>query len=604
MTASVWIALCLIAAQAKQPTLAPATVPKSSGTEVAQTIDVGQQLDEFLLEAADGHRVSLREEVADRQLTVLAWTSVGCPITKLLAPRLGRLERDYRGRGVRFLGINPNIQDDAAEIIEFARNAEIDFPILLDQQHVLTDRLAVTRTTEVFVLDGEFRVVYRGAVDDQYTVGAAKPAPNNDFLIDALEAALAGETIDPERTDAPGCLVGRVNVAPEAADITFFRDVAPILWSRCIECHRPGQAGPMSFLTHADAGGYAPMIAEVTGSGRMPPWHADPGVGHFANARRLTESEKRVLELWAASGAKAGDPADAPPAPLFANPQWSIGRPDAVVALPEAQSVPATGVVPYRHIVVDPGFTEEHWVSGVEIRPSNPAVTHHVMVFLIEPGLTPQQALTGTAAQEGTNHFAQIVPGGRAIELPAGHAKRVPAGARFLFQLHYTPNGTATTDQTRMALRFATDTVTHEIAARAVMNMGLAIPPRAEAAEFTATSTFKAPTRLLSLMPHMHVRGKSMRIELERAGSRRALLDVPHYDFNWQHTYQFAQPIDLDAGDKIHVTAVFDNSAANPHNPDPSARVRFGEQTFDEMLVGYLSLEAPLPSAASGSFRK
>jgi peroxiredoxin len=548
---------------------------------------------DFLLEAADGTRVGLHSDHPGRRLTVLAWTSTQCPITKLLAPRLGRLEREYRDRGVRFLGIDPNVQDDAAEIRAFAANAAIDFPILLDPLQVVTDRFSVTRTTEVFVLDGEFRMVYRGAVDDQYSVGAARPAPLNDFLIGALESALNGETIDPERTDAPGCLVGRVNRVPADADVTFWRDVAPIVHRHCVECHRPGQAGPMSLLSADEAKGWAPMIAEVVGDGRMPPWHADPRHGRFRNERRLTETERSTLALWNLSGAKAGDPADGPTPPVFADATWQIGVPDVVVELPEPQSIPATGVVPYRHVIVDPGFTEQRWVSAIELLPTAPAATHHVMVFLIEPGRTAQEALTSQAALEGTNHFAQIVPGGRAIVLPDGFAKRVPAGARFLFQLHYTPNGTATTDRTRMALRFADQPVRSEVAARAVMNMGFTIPPRDSAAEFTASSKFLAPARLLSVMPHMHLRGKSMRVDLLRDGERSTLLDVPRYDFNWQHTYQFATPIDLLTGDQIVLTAAFDNSPDNPHNPDPNARVRFGEQTFDEMLVGYLSLELP-----------
>jgi len=564
----------------------------------ATTTGEGAVVADFLLDSADGARTSLVEEVAGRQLTVLAWTSCGCPITKLLAPRLGRLEADYRDRGVRFLGIDPNIQDSAEEVRAFAANAGIAFPILLDPQQVVTDRLGVERTTEVFVLDGDFRIVYRGAVDDQYAVGAARPAPLNDFLVAALDAALAGETVDPERTDAPGCLVGRVNREPREADVTFWRDVAPILWKNCVECHRPGQPGPMSFLDADETAGWAPTIAEVAGSGRMPPWHADPHVGRFKNERRLTDSEKRVLELWAASGAKAGAPADAPPRPVFADATWEIGAPDVVVELPEPQPVPATGVVPYRYALVDPGFTEDRWIDRIEVKPTNLAVTHHVMVFLVGPGQTPQEVLSGTGGIDGTAYFTQLVPGGRAVRLPEGWGKRVRAGSRFYFQLHYTPNGTETSDRTRLALGFARGPIEREVTARTVMNMGFVIPPNAEAASFDATSRFLAPARLLAVMPHMHVRGKSMRVELERAGARRTLLDVPRYDFNWQHTYRFEQPIDLEAGDAIRVTAVFDNSAGNPFNPDPNARVRFGEQTFDEMLVGFLDLDVPAPAAA------
>ncbi len=566
-----------------------------------------EPLADFFLEAADGTRHSLHAEQPGRTLTVLAFTGVECPITRKLAPRLGRLERQWRDRGVRFLGIDPNLQDSADEVARFARDAEIEFPILLDPQQRVTDRLAVERTTEVFLLDGDFRVVYRGAVDDQYAVGAARPAPLNDFLIAAMEAALAGETIDPDRTEAPGCLVGRLNRKDADADVTFHRDVAPLLIRHCAECHRPGQAGPMSLLDAETAAGFAPMIAEVTGSGRMPPWHASARFGRFHNERRLTETERRLLELWAASGAKLGDPADAPPAPRFPAGDWSIGAadgapPDLIVELPEPQPIPATGVVPYRYVVVDPHLEQERFVDAIEIAPTAPETTHHVMVFLLEPGQSPQQALQSTASLEGRNHFAQHVPGGRPIVLQEGRARRLAAGARFLFQLHYTPNGKAATDRTRMALRFTRQSPTHLVTARTVMNMNFVIPPHAEAATVEASSVIVEPARLLSVMPHMHLRGKAFSVLLERHGEQRPLLEVPRFDFEWQHTYEFAEPIELRAGDAVRMVAVFDNSSANRANPDPGKSVRFGEQTFEEMAVAYLHLE--LPIAAAQGLRK
>jgi len=565
---------------------APAPAAAAGGAAAAKAPAVA----DFLLESSTGAKVRLEEEVAGRSLTVVAFTSVGCPITKLLAPRLGRIEKQYRDKGVRFLGIDPNIQDTKEEIATFAKDAQIDFPILLDPQHVVTDRLGVTRTTEVFVLDAEFRLLYRGAVDDQYSVGAQKPKPSNDYLIDALESGLAGETIATDKTDAPGCLVGRI--AGEESAVTFWHDVAPILWKNCVECHRANQPGPMELLTYEDAVGWAPAIAEETSAGRMPPWHADPRIGHFKNARALTDTDKAILARWKAGGAKEGERAPTQAPPTFADPEWAIGTPDLVVELPKDEEVPAEGVVPYRYVVVDPKLDHDVWVQRVEVRPGNRAVTHHVIAFLVPPGVKPRDVLQDPEAGLGGAHFAGNAPGGRPIVLPDGHGKLVRAGSTFLFQLHYTPNGKATTDRTRMALVFSRVPVTVEARTYAIIGFGINIPPNEPDATFTAEHLFQKPIRLTALMPHMHLRGKSFRFELLRAdGSSATLLDVPKYDFNWQHTYKLEEPLALAAGDRLKITASYDNSAANRANPNPKARVHWGEQTFDEMMIGYIGYD-------------
>jgi hypothetical protein len=538
---------------------------------------------------------------------VLALTSVGCPIAKLLAPRLGRYEKQYREQGVRFLGVDPNIQDSAQEIATFAKDAGMEFPILRDPMQVVTDRLGVTRTTEVFLLDADFQLVYRGAVDDQYSVGAAKPAATNDFLVDAIESSLAGETLDTTKTDAPGCLIGRVKQDAKDADVTFFRDVAPILWKNCLECHRPGQVGPMSFLDGEEAAGWAAQIAEVTGNGRMPPWHANPRYGHFKNERRLTETDKRTLALWSASGAKLGDRKDAPPTPTFPDPEWQIGKPDLVVELPQDEEIPAEGVIPYRYVLVDPQLTKDTWIQSIEVKPTNAAVTHHVVAFVVPESTkaeNAQTALNDPEALLGGAQLAAHVPGGRPLELPDGWGKHLTKGSKLLFQLHYTPIGKATTDRTRMAFRFSRTPVTHEVKARALLEIAkLNIPPMDPEATFSKTMTISQPARITGLMPHMHLRGKSFRYELERAGGgeKTILLDVPKYDFNWQHTYAPAVPVDVGPGDKITITAVYDNSPDNPFNPDPKKRVRFGDQTFEEMMVGYLQMETEVPAARGGT---
>jgi mono/diheme cytochrome c family protein len=536
----------------------------------------------FLLESATGERVALESEQPGRRLTVLAVVEPSCAVTRALAPRLGEIEREYRGRGARFLGLAPG-SATAAALAEFAAECKLDFPLLRDPRSVVARRLDAGRSGEVLLLDADFRVVYRGAAADD----------RNDYLVDALESALAGETIEPERTDAPGA---PLEAAPSAAP-TFHRDVAPILWTHCAGCHRPNQIGPMSFLDEKEAAGWAPQIAEVIEQGRMPPWHADPRYGRFVNERRLTETEKATLVAWAEGGAKSGDPKEAPPAPTFADPTWTIGRPDRVLELPEEQAIAAEGVLPYRYLTLDPGFTEDFWVQAVEVRPSARAATHHVLVFLLPPGVSSRDVLRrreGVLSLEGLGGYA---PGADPLDLPDGEGILVRKGSTILFELHYTPIGKAMTDRTEVGIRLARAPVTRVVDSGAAMNFSFRIPPRKSDATFQAQHRFVAPAELRTLTPHMHRRGSRFRYELERAdGTSRILLDVPRYDFNWQHTYVLAEPILAARGDVLRITAVFDNSKENPFNPDPDKWVTWGDQTFEEMCIGWFDYVQPRPA--------
>ena len=330
-------------------------------------------LNNFLLEDAGGARRALYDAEPGTRGTVLAFTGVECPIAKLYGPRLAELHEEYGPEGIRFLGIDPNYQDKPDEIRARAAAVGIQFPILRDPFQVVTHELAVTRTTEVFLLDQDFEVVYRGALDDQYGVGTQKPFPRNEYLIEAVEALLAGEEPETQRTDAPGCLIAS-SFNTDLVELEYHRDIEPILRANCMDCHRPGQIGPMSFLTYEDAASWAPMIAEVVEQGRMPPWHANPRHGRFLNERRLSATEKAMLTHWAQSGARRGSAPEAPPAlPSFADGGWAIGEPDVIVELPEVQKIPATGVVDYRYVLVDPGLKEDVWIQAAEIRPSHTA---------------------------------------------------------------------------------------------------------------------------------------------------------------------------------------------------------------------------------------
>lgn len=563
--------------------LHPATIV----TDAADDVPASTVL-EFSLAASDGARVSLYEAPIGTRATVVTMTTLECPIARLLLPRLAELEREFGPRGVRFLAIDPNAHDTAADIEARRHAVGVGFPILRDPLHIVSDQLGVTRTTEVLLLGPDYGVIYRGATDDQYTEGARRPAPTANWLRDAISAALEGDAPAIPKTDPDGCLIGAAT--DEGADVpfTFHRDVAPIVNQHCVSCHRPGQIGPMSLLDPDTARSFSDMIAEVVLERRMPPWYANPRHGAFENDRRLTDTDKATLIRWAEAGAPLGDPADAPTPPVFDDEGWAIGTPDLIVQLPEPIEVAATGVIDYQYVVIDPQLTEDHWVEAIEIRPTAPGVTHHVLILEVPPGISVEQAANARDVVTG-GYYAVYVPGARPNVYPDGMAKDLPAGTRFLVQMHYTPNGIAAVDQTRIAFRYSQHEEPIEVYTAGIANGRLRIPPRTRDVTYEQTRRFDWPVEVIAMFPHMHARGQSFRYELLDTDGEfvRVLLDVPVYDFNWQDLYRPVAPILIGEDESIRVTAVYDNSAENPNNPDPDKTVRWGDQTFEEMMIGY-----------------
>ncbi len=382
----------------------------------------------------------------------------------------------------------------------------------------------------------------------------------------------------------------------EADAPTFYEDVAPILQRRCQVCHRPGSIGPFPLLSYEDAAGWSAMIHEVISSRRMPPWHAKPGVGPaFANDRSLPEEERAALLAWVDAGAPAGDPANAPAPVEFPDPTaWRIGAPDAVIEVPQAITVPATGVVDYQYFEVPTDFGEDKWVRGLEVSVEARSVVHHVLVFVIYPDRRASPRVRGGLR----GYFGSMLPGETVEPFPEGTGKWLPRGSTLRFQIHYTPDGEQRTDRVRLALRFARpdEPITRRYQTTALYSVNFAIPPGAAEHEVRARYVFEEDAILTALLPHMHLRGKSFRYLLTYPdGTSRPLLEIPRYDFNWQNTYRLARPLFVPKGSKMLGIATYDNSADNPANPDPTRTVRFGEQTFDEMMIGYMDLLEPTP---------
>lgn len=568
----------------------------NTGISLAQNKSaLGKKVDNFTLKDYRG-KVTNLADYKDSKIVVLAFLGTECPLVKLYGPRLAALEKQFQGKGVQFIGINANVQDRVTMIAAYAQKHKIEFPILKDLENKLADQLGAQRTPEVFVLDQNRVVQYHGRIDDQYGVGFVRDQPKRKDLEIALEELLAGKQVSQAKTRAEGCFIGRVQKAKGDNSITYSKHIAPILQNRCVECHRTGDIAPFALTKYEEVSGWADTIVEVIEAGRMPPWHANPKYGHFANERKLTNEEKKLIFQWVKNGAPEGDPKDLPK-PLTYVSGWQLPRqPDAVFPLTKTpHKVPATGTVKYVFFRVDPGFKEDKWVEGAQIIPGVRAVVHHVLVWAV-----PRDKLKEIArdiGEGGAGFLAGYVPGQRAYPFPKGMAKRIPAGSELIFQVHYTPIGTEQFDQSKLGLIFADPkTITHEVKTKNVVQRFLFIPPGK--ADFKVQASSKKgleESLLLGFMPHMHLRGKSFQYTaIFPDGKENILLDVPHYDFNWQTSYRLTEPLKLPAGTKFACTAYYDNSEGNLNNPNPKNWVRWGSQTWDEMMIGYFDVAIPL----------
>ncbi len=571
-----------------------------------QKSSLGRKVGDFTLKDHTGKAVSLAD-LKDRKLVVVAFLGVECPLAKLYAPRLKKLAQEFEAKGVGFVAIDANCQDAVTEIAAYARRHELAFPILKDLGNRVADQMGAQRTPEVFLLDGSHgdgdgteRVIrYWGRIDDQYGIGYARDSAKRQDLRLAIEELLAGKSVSVPQTESAGCHIGRVQAPKADAKVTYAKEISRIFQKRCVECHRDGEIAPFALTRYDEVVGWAEMIAEVVRDERMPPWHADPKHGKFLNDRRLTAEERKLIAQWVDDGAPQGDDKQLPEPRTFTT-GWQLSRePDAVVYMRERPyDVPATGAVRYQYFVADPGFKEDKWIKVAEVLPGNRAVVHHVLVFASEGDL---RNVAGGAG----GFLIAYVPGLRPLPYPEGMAKRIPAGSKLVFQVHYTPNGSPQEDRTKVGFVFADPKdVKQEVMTVSAVSRGISIPPLAENHRIEATSRSRSSDALLlGLLPHMHVRGKSFFYEaVYPDGRRETILDVPRFDFNWQTSYRLAEPKPLPAGTRMHCIAHYDNSENNPSNPNPKATVRWGDQTWQEMMIGYFDIAVPrTPNRAAGA---
>jgi len=552
-----------------------------------------QPVDDFALLDQEGrfHQLSYH---ADAPAVVVFVQGNGCPIARAAWPALAALRDAYAPRGVVFWMLNANLQDDRSSVAAEARDYGIDLPILIDESQLVAESLGITRTAEAIVIDPARRlVVYRGPIDDALHYQARKP-PAHAWLRDALEAQLAGEPPAVASEPARGCLVHLPGAAREArAPISYSEQVGPLLAERCAGCHYTGGVAPFALSGYPAVRGWAPMIREVVRTRRMPPWDADPAIGHYRGDLSLSSDEARLLVHWIEMGAPRGEGGDPLVAARPLVPEWPLGEPDLVVELPD-QTLPASGVIDYRYVFEPLPLERDVWIRAADLRPSNLSATHHLTAALRYPEHY-ERGQEGPAVTRGL--FAGYVPGRAPSAYPEGGGFFAPAGSRIRFQLHYTATGRAEVDRPRLGLYLAPGPVDFELHYGAAANWRFEIPPGAAEHVERASKRLPEDVMVYRLTPHMHFRGRWMRFDARLPdGSAQPLLSVPRYDFNWQRQYTLEEPLTLPAGTTIEVTAAFDNSARNPANPDPTVPVRFGEQSFEEMLIGYF-LYRELPDA-------
>jgi hypothetical protein len=387
-----------------------------------------------------------------------------------------------------------------------------------------------------------------------------------------------------------------MSAAPTAP--TFSKDVAPLVQQHCQTCHRPGEAAPFSLLSYKEARPWASSIKEAVTLRKMPPWYADPHYGKFSNDRTMPQSAIDTIVAWVNAGAPEGNPADLPKARIFTD-GWNIGKPDLTVTMPAKFDIPATGTIDYQYVLVPLNLTADKWIQGAEIRPGNRALVHHVIAFVrpagskwmkdAQPGV-PYVPKKGES--EGANEFlVGFAPGVPAITLPEGQAKLIRAGSDIILQLHYTANGKPGTDQSTVGLVYAAGPVKERVFTIAAQNNKFVIPPGDPNYEVKSSFEFGAETKVTALLPHMHLRGKDFLFKATYpTGESQVLLSVPHYDFAWQLNYVPAKDIVMPKGSKIECVAHFDNSPNNPNNPDATKEVRYGDQSWEEMMFGFFDV--------------
>jgi hypothetical protein len=616
--------------------LAPAPVRAAE----PQAGSVGGPVRSFTVRQLDGGTINLPDHYKDAKALVVVFVSFECPVAKSYLTPLAELSKTYSAKGVELIGVCP--EEGAAEVKKQVGEYKVSFRVYADPDSKAVRELGAKRVPEAVVLDEKGTIRYRGRIDDRWiSPSRANPRQPVPDLANALDAVLAGKPVTTPETVAVGCPIGPGSrdklappVAPSGQKVTFYRDVLPVLQNRCQECHRPGEVGPFSLLSYKHALRWADLIKEYTANRAMPPWKPSGGP-EYLNARTMPKTEIDLLGAWVDAGCPEGDPKDAGPEKKFAGAaEWQFGRPDLVVEMPDEFHLGPTGPDHFRAVVMPTRLTEDKMIVAYEVKPSNPRIVHHTINYFdttgkarqLEkaererskdpsepdsgPGYTAAMGIGFTSLKpNGIGGIGGWTPGLRGFRLPAGTGYALPKGSDVVVQMHYHRNGKPEKDRTKIGLYFAKDPK-----ALKTLNMlvvpGLVSPTDdfkpfetipAGKAEFVVRGRVvtEQECTIYSILPHMHMLGKNVKVTMTPPnGKQQVLVHIPDWDYNWQESYFFKDPIPVKTGTLFEVTATFDNGASNPNNPfNPPRLVKRGDQTTDEMLFGFIRATSETPGA-------
>jgi len=551
----------------------------------AWAVNPGQVVDNFRLLDHSGKSHELYYS-SDMKAVVLMVHGNGCPIVRQAVPALREIREKYQSQGVEFLLLNSNLQDKRDDVAAESKEFNVDFPILLDEAQLIGEQLGVVRTSEVFVIDPKgWKLVYRGPMDDRLSYEKQRPASKH-YLTDALDAVVAGKPVKVSKADGVGCLVNfpERDLKTTHAQISYSKQIAPMLVEKCTACHQTGGVAPWAMTKYDVVKGFAPMIREVVRTQRMPPWHADPHYGEWQNTRGLSDDQRKLLVHWIEAGAPRGTGPDPLTSVKPDTNEWKHGKPDLIVEVP-AYDIPATGVIEYQYPKVKNPLGRDVWITAVEIHPGAKQAIHHIIAQ--DPVVLNGQQRGGN----GGGNLAGFAPGMSPIVYPADTGVLFPKDADFVFQMHYTPNGKAVTDHSKIGFYFreADNPPKYPLRLTALTDFRFQIPPGAKEYGTTVSRDITRDMLVYNFMPHSHLRGKSGTMSVVYPdGKQEILLNVPKYDFNWQTVYEYKEPKKIPAGSKLVWNFNWDNSTQNPGNPDPTKSVKWGDQTFEEMGIGFV----------------
>jgi peroxiredoxin len=545
-----------------------------------------------------------------RRVRVYVFLSTHCPVSNGYIQTLNTLHARFSDQPVDLFGVLSDASVTRAEAVEHFREFKAAFTILFDSSGLLLQALQPTHVPEAMVLGRNGQLVYRGAIDNAWeALGRRRPRAEKEFVAEAVTATLNNQPPVVTKTQPIGCLIESVEPGDSQPKVTYTRDIAPIVQARCLNCHREGQVAPFPLADYEQTAKRAGQIVRVTQDRIMPPWIPSPGHDKFVGERWLTNRELELFETWEQTGRVRGDDADLPPAPKFAE-GWQLGQPDLIVKMPQPFEVPADGPDLLQNFVIPLDIPEDKLVAAMEFHPGNKRVCHHSVLFLDSSGqarkldkATPEP---GYANFGGPGFLPSGALGGWSVgntprPLPNGMGRYLKKGSDLVVQMHYHPTGKAETDQSEIGLYFVNKPVAESLREPAKLvgsiwmaNYEMDIPAGEQHYARSTSYTLPREVILVGVVPHMHLLGKAMKVTATLPDqSVKVLIDVQNWNYNWQDEYYYERPFKLPAGTRLHVDAIFDNSAENPSNPSsPPRRVTWGDGTTDEMLFCFFLLSA------------